>query len=110
MPQEFANEKTYALLDAMKEMSEKRSGATTAQVALRWAMQRPGVASVIIGVKTVAQLDDNMGAAAAGWSLTDDEMTLLDELSSPEIPYPYEMVWRCNSAKGKDWVMPTTWH
>ena len=108
MPQEFANEKTYTLLDAMKEMSEKRDGATVAQVALRWAMQKPGVASVIIGAKTVEQLDDNM--AAALWSLTDEEMALLDELSSPDIPYPYEMIWRCNSSKGKEWVLPTTWH
>jgi len=108
MPQEFANEKTYKLLDAMKAMSEKRDGATVAQVALRWAVQKPGVASVIIGAKTVEQLDDNM--AAARWSLTDEEMALLDELSSPDIPYPYEMIWRCNSSKGKEWVLPTTWH
>jgi len=107
-PQEFANEKTYKLLDAMKEMSEKRGGASVAQVALRWAMQKPGISSVIIGAKTVEQLDDNMKAAT--WSLTEEEMNLLDELSQPEIPYPYEMIWRCNKTKGKDWVMPTTWH
>ena len=108
LPEDFANEKTYRLLDAMKEMSEKRQGASVAQVALRWAMQKPGISSVIIGAKTVEQLDDNLGAAT--WSLSEEEMNLLDELSAPEIPYPYEMIWRCNQSKGKEWVLPTTWH
>ena len=78
------------------------------QVALRWALQKPGVAAVIIGAKSVEQLEDNL--AAWRWSLTEEEMTLLDELSAPEIPYPYEMIWRCNQSKGRDWVLPTTWH
>ena len=118
LPKDFHDEKTYALLDAMREMSEKRggsggdgsggSGASIAQVALRWAMQKPGVAAVVIGAKSVDQLEDNL--AAWRWSLSEEEMTLLDELSAPEIPYPYEMIWRCNRSKGRNWVLPTTWH
>ena len=48
------------------------SGKTVPQVALRWVLQRPAVSSVIIGVRTMSQLDDNMGAV--GWSLTHEEV------------------------------------
>jgi len=93
----------------MKAMSDQRGeGVSVAQVALRWAMQKPGVASVIIGAKSVEQLDDNL--AASKWTLTKEEMDSLDELSAPDIPYPYEMIWRCNKSKGRDWVMPASWH
>jgi aryl-alcohol dehydrogenase-like predicted oxidoreductase len=34
-----------------------------ARVALAWLLQRKGVMSVIIGAKTVEQLDDNLAAA-----------------------------------------------
>jgi len=109
LPGDFANEKTYRLLDAMKAISDQRGeSVTVAQVALRWAMQKPGVASVIIGAKSVEQLDDNL--AASMWTLTKEEMDSLDELSAPDIPYPYEMIWRCNKSKGRDWVTPATWH
>ena len=34
-----------------------------AQVALAWLADRPAVTSVILGARTVEQLDDNLGAA-----------------------------------------------
>ena len=37
-------------------------GATMTAVALRWLMQKPAVTSVIMGVRTLAQLDDNLKA------------------------------------------------
>lgn len=39
------------------------------------------------------QLVDNMGAVK--FALTAEQMTKLSALSCPAIPYPYEMVWRC---------------
>ena len=36
-------------------------GATPAQVALRWTLDRPGVTSVLLGTRTMKQLDDNLG-------------------------------------------------
>ena len=38
-------------------------GASVARVALAWLLQRKGVMSVIVGAKTVEQLDDNLAAA-----------------------------------------------
>jgi aryl-alcohol dehydrogenase-like predicted oxidoreductase len=38
-------------------------GATPAQVAPAWLLERPAVTSVIIGARTSDQLADNLGAA-----------------------------------------------
>ncbi|XP_035696780.1 uncharacterized protein LOC118430178 [Branchiostoma floridae] len=76
------------------------AGKSVAQVSLRWLLQKDVVSSVIIGVKTLQQLEDNMGAAD-GWELTQQQMDDLDAASAVEIPYPYEMVWRANKAAGR---------
>lgn len=43
-----------------------------AQVALRWLLQKDSVVSVVIGAKTIKQLDDNVGAD--GWELTQQQV------------------------------------
>ena len=43
--------------------SPRRTTPSVARVALAWLLQRKGVMSVIIGAKTVEQLDDNLAAA-----------------------------------------------
>ena len=59
-----------------------------AQVALAWLADRPAVASVILGARTVAQLEENLGAV--GLHLTADETRTLDEASDPwAADYPY---------------------
>jgi len=44
-------------------------------VAIRWLLQKDFIPSVIIGAKTIQQLDDNMGAGT-GWKLTDEQVCL----------------------------------
>ncbi len=39
-----------------------RLGTTPARLALRWAMTQPGIASVLVGARTVEQLQENLGA------------------------------------------------
>ena len=56
--------------------------------------------SVVIGVKNLAQLEDNLGSL--GWSLTPEEMERLDEVSSIPEPYPYEMINRLNKTRSED--------
>lgn len=66
-------------------------GASPAQAALNWVRRRPGVSSVILGARTVEQLDDNL--AALKWDLTDDETDRLTKISAPGIPdYPYGFI------------------
>lgn len=54
---------------------------TTARVALAWALARPGVASTIIGVHTLEQLDDDIGALDV--QLSPEQTTTLDALTTP---------------------------
>ena len=59
-----------------------------AQVALAWVVDRPMVSSVILGARTVEQLQDNLGAA--GLHLSEDETAQLDAASDPgAADYPY---------------------
>jgi aryl-alcohol dehydrogenase-like predicted oxidoreductase len=86
------NERTWRILDAVTRIAERRgSGATMAHVALNWLKQRPGVSSVILGARNVAQLEDNLGAA--DWELSEEEIKVLDEVSDPGRPdYPYGFI------------------
>ncbi|CAG5122222.1 unnamed protein product [Candidula unifasciata] len=86
-------DKTFDIVEAAEAIAKSR-GRTTAQVSLRWLLQRDVVSSVIIGATKLAQLDDNM--AANGWSLTAEEMKQLDDVSAPEATYPYEGIQRQN--------------
>ena len=55
-------ERAYDIIDAMAPIAEAH-GSSVARVALAWLLQRKGVMSVIIGAKTIEQLDDNLAAA-----------------------------------------------
>jgi aryl-alcohol dehydrogenase-like predicted oxidoreductase len=58
-------------------------------VALNWVLHQPGVTAPIIGVRTAAQLEDNVGAA--GWRLDAEHVTTLDRASRSPLPYPHNM-------------------
>ena len=60
----------------------------------RWLLEKKNVPSVIIGVKTMAQLEDNLGAV--GWRLGAEDIEKLDTVSRLPEPYPYEMINRLN--------------
>jgi aryl-alcohol dehydrogenase-like predicted oxidoreductase len=80
-------ERTWDVVDAVRAVAEGR-GVSMAQVALAWLVDRPAVTSVILGARTVTQLDDNL--AAAGLHLTDEETARLDAASDPApADYPY---------------------
>jgi aryl-alcohol dehydrogenase-like predicted oxidoreductase len=73
------------ITDALAEIAEAR-GATMAQVALNWLLRKKGVTSVILGARNEAQLADNL--AAAGWTLSAEELARLDAASATPPPYP----------------------
>jgi len=86
------------------ETIAKKHGRSVPQIAIRWLLQKDVTTSVIIGARTLEQLDDNM-SAANGWELSKEEMTQLDEASQRPLPYPYEMVFRMNQARQNPYVM-----
>jgi aryl-alcohol dehydrogenase-like predicted oxidoreductase len=64
--------------------------ATVPQVALAWLLAKDFVTSVVIGAKRMAQLDDNLGAAAL--ALSPEDVARLDAASvlPPEYPGWYQ--------------------
>lgn len=73
-------DRNWDVLDTLKAVA-KETDRSPAQVALRWVMQRPGVASTLIGVRTAAQLAGNIAAAA--FQLSDEQMSRLNAASAP---------------------------
>jgi len=82
-------DRAFRCIDAMRPVAEAH-GATIAQVALAWLLSRPFVTSVIIGARTMQQLEDNI--AAHKLALTDEELRALDEVSKLPQEYPGWMI------------------
>jgi aryl-alcohol dehydrogenase-like predicted oxidoreductase len=76
----------YKVVDAIDDVA-KETGKTVPQIALNWLLQRPTVASIIIGARNEEQLRDNLGAV--GWSLSAEQMKKLDAASDRPAAYPY---------------------
>lgn len=81
-------DKTYALLDELQHVAEQLD-TTVARVAIAWVQGRPGVASTIIGARTLAQLEDNLRALEV--HLAPEHLARLDELTKPTLGFPAEL-------------------
>jgi aryl-alcohol dehydrogenase-like predicted oxidoreductase len=64
-------------------------GRSPAQVAVRWVLEQPMVASAIVGARTARQLADTLGAAV--WQLPDEARERLDTVSALPRRYPRAM-------------------
>jgi len=82
-------EKAYDIVETMDEVAANHS-ASVAQIALAWLLHRQVVTSVIIGMRKMEQLEDNLGSVKI--ELGDDELEKLDEVSRMEPEYPGWMV------------------
>ena len=80
------DEHLYRVVDALEAIAAE-TGKTVPQVAINWLLRRPTVASVIIGARDEAQLRDNLGAV--GWTLTPEQVAMLDAASDVLPPYPH---------------------
>jgi L-glyceraldehyde 3-phosphate reductase len=67
---------TLAHVRALNEIAGSR-GQTLAQMALSWVLRDPRVTSALIGASSVAQLEENL-AAAAHTDFTADELAAID--------------------------------
>jgi len=85
----YLHDRTYDLLELMEGIA-KELGTTVARVALAWVQGRPGVASTIIGARTLEQLDDNLGALDV--ALTAAHVEALDKATTPALPFPTDMI------------------
>ena len=81
-----ADEYLYRVVDALDDVAQE-TGKTVPQIALNWLLQRPTVATVIIGARNEEQLRENLGAV--GWTLTPEQIAKLDAASAVTLAYPY---------------------
>jgi len=87
----YDNDRSWNIIDALYAISDARGEAVSpAQVALAWLLSHQEVSSVIIGARSVEQLEDNLGAATL--ELNEEELRVLDEASAFELGYPYKMI------------------
>jgi aryl-alcohol dehydrogenase-like predicted oxidoreductase len=86
-------ERNWHIVETVNEVAKERS-ATTPQVALAWLRAQPMITSVILGARTLSQLEDNLGAADL--ELSAEEIAKLNQASAPPELYPYNLIeqWR----------------
>jgi aryl-alcohol dehydrogenase-like predicted oxidoreductase len=82
VPDEFV----YKVVEAIDQVAAE-TGKSVPQIALRWLLQKPTVATVVFGARNEEQLRQNLGTV--GWSLTAEQVAKLDEASKVDLPYPY---------------------
>jgi aryl-alcohol dehydrogenase-like predicted oxidoreductase len=79
------SEHDFLIIDALAAVAAE-SGASPAAVALAWVRDRPGVASTLIGARSLDQLKANLDAVDL--PLTRDEAAMLDAASKPALNFP----------------------
>jgi len=80
------DEYLYRVVDALTAVAQETE-KTVPQVALNWLLQRPTVATIVIGARNEEQLRQNLGAV--GWNLTKEQVAKLDAASATTLAYPY---------------------
>jgi len=96
-------ERAWSCIDVMREIGDAH-GVSVARVALAYVLAKPFTTSVIIGAKTVEQLEDNL--AAAELVLTDEDLRRLDEVSKLPPEYPGWMLERQGARRVPDPFKP----
>ncbi len=74
------NEQVFEVTDGLQPLADAK-GCTLSQLALAWVIAQPGVTSPIIGPRTMAQLEDNLGALEV--ALTPEDNSAVDALVPP---------------------------
>lgn len=91
----FDNDRNWRIVEALCAVAEE-IGKPPSQVALAWLLAKPVVSSVIFGARTLAQLEENLGAADLELSASDLEK--LDAASAFELGDPYEFIKNIDGA------------
>ncbi|KAF9428632.1 hypothetical protein BGZ94_001655 [Podila epigama] len=95
----FKDPKNWRILEEVKAIALECQ-KTPAQVVLNWTMQKPGITSPLLGVRTLEQLEDNLGALE--FTLTQEQMERLDTVSNPvSWPFPQEVAQNLNKFVGQ---------
>lgn len=81
--------KNLDVADVVVEVA-REIGCTAAQLAVAWTLQNPAVCSPVIGVRTPAQLEDNLGALAV--DISADQLARLNAVSAVPPVFPIDVL------------------
>jgi aryl-alcohol dehydrogenase-like predicted oxidoreductase len=85
------SDRNWEILRTLKAVAEEVE-RPAAQMALAWAMARPGVSSTLIGASKVSQLESNL--AAVDIALSDEQTARLNAASEPPPTFSSSLVTR----------------
>jgi aryl-alcohol dehydrogenase-like predicted oxidoreductase len=84
-------ERAYDIIEVLEQIGREHD-VSVAQVVLAWLLHQKAVTSVIIGAKTLDQLDDNLKAPQV--ELTAQDLERIDKVSALTPEYPGWMLAR----------------
>jgi L-glyceraldehyde 3-phosphate reductase len=76
LTEDMLDERTLAHVRALNDLAQRR-GQSLAQMAIAWTLRDPRVTSSLIGARTVAQLEDSLGALRR-LDFSDDDLDEID--------------------------------
>ncbi|MET9859796.1 aldo/keto reductase [Streptomyces smyrnaeus] len=82
-------ERNLAIADAVQGVA-RELGRTPAQVGLAWTLRNPSVTTPIIGARTLAQLEDNLGALEVDFTAA--QPARLHEVSAIGLGFPHDVL------------------
>ncbi|MGC0416137.1 aldo/keto reductase [Embleya sp. AB8] len=82
-------ERNLDIADVVREVATELD-RSTAQVGLAWTLQNPDVTASLIGARTLAQLEDNLGALEI--TFTASQLARLDEAGAIELGFPHDLL------------------
>lgn len=74
-------DRNLEIVAALRGCGQRAGGRTPSQAAMRWILDRLANAVVLVGIKSRAQLQENLGAM--GWHLDAEDLAALGRLSQP---------------------------
>ena len=84
-------ERGLAIADVVKDVA-REAGKLPSQVAIAWTFLNPAVTAPIIGARTLAQLEENLGALDV--NLTEIQRARLETATAVELGFPHDFLTR----------------
>lgn len=82
-------DRNWNVLAAVKKIAAAHN-TTASAVSLAWLLAKPETTSIIVGARTIQQLDDNLKALDV--KLTSEDLAALEAASKPDWGYPYSFI------------------
>lgn len=87
----FLTARGLEIAEVVKEVAAQ-AGTTPSRVALAWALLNPAVVAPLVGARTLAQLDDNLGVFDI--TLDSAQQARLAQASAVDLGFPHETLRR----------------